>query len=333
MKRIGNLYDSIISMENLRLADDKARRGKGLSYGVREHDKRREENLLALHETLKKREFRTSEYSVYTIYEPKERLIYRLPYFPDRIVHHAVMNILEPIWVSVFTADTYSCIKGRGITGAAEKVKEALKDEEGTKYCLKIDVRKFYPSINNGILKAIIRKKIKCRDTLQLLDGIIDSVPEGGVPIGNYLSQYFANLYLAYFDHWIKEDVGVKYYFRYADDMVFLHADKAFLHGLLVQINDYFHEYLNLELKGNYRVFPVEAQGLDFIGFVFFHKYTKLRKGIKKNFCRAMAKANKKDLTLKQYKQTAAGWMGWSKHCNSKHLLKTIIKPEFYGKL
>ena len=99
-------------MDNLRLADERARKGKNHSYGVRVHDKHAEADLLALHEALKAGTYKTSEYSVFTIYEPKERIIYRLPYFPDRIVHHAIMNILEPVWVSVFTADTYSCKKG-----------------------------------------------------------------------------------------------------------------------------------------------------------------------------------------------------------------------------
>ena len=188
MKRIGNLYEKIISVENLRLADEKARKGKLQSYGVRVHDKNREANILALHETLKNRAFRNSEYSTFTIFEPKERLIFRLPYYPDRILHHAIMNVLEPIWVGVFTPDTYSCIKGRGIHGVMRGVKRAMKDEEKSRYCLKLDVRKFYPSIDHEILKTIVRRKIKCKDTLHLLDTIIDSAD--GVPIGNYLSQY-----------------------------------------------------------------------------------------------------------------------------------------------
>ena len=173
MKRIGNLYEKIISLDNLRLADEKARRGKLRSYGVLLHDKNREANILALHETLKNHTFKNSEYSTFTIYEPKERIIFRLPYYPDRILHHAIMNILEPIWVSVFTKDTYSCIKGRGIHGAMRNVKRAIKDRENARYCLKIDIRKFYPSIDHDVLKTIIRRKIKCKDTLALLDTII----------------------------------------------------------------------------------------------------------------------------------------------------------------
>ena len=162
----------------------------------------REQNIQELHHQLMEGTFRTSPYDIFKIYTPKERDIYRLPYYPDRIVHHAVMNILEPIWCSIFTADTYSCIKGKGIHAAARKLKQYLReDPPGTRYCLKIDIRKYYPSIDHDILKQIIRRKIKDRRLLALLDEIIDSAE--GVPIGNYLSQYFANLYLAYFDHWI----------------------------------------------------------------------------------------------------------------------------------
>lgn len=339
MKRIGNLYERIISVENLELADQKARRGKLRTYGVQYHDKNREANILALHEALKNKTFKTSDYDTFTIFEPKERLIFRLPYYPDRILHHAIMNVLEPIWVSVFTTDTFSCIKGRGITGCMKKVDQAIQDAENSRYCLKIDVRKFYPSIDHDVLKQIIRRKIKCPDTLALLDQIIDSA--AGVPIGNYLSQYFANLYLAYFDHWVKEVVGVKYYFRYADDMVFLHGDKAFLHGLLIQINDYLSCRLNLALKGNYQVFPIaknrqdkSGRGLDFIGFVFYHDHKMIRKSIKKNFCRAAARLNKKqNLSADDYKRGICSWLGWAKQSNSKHLLKTIIKLSVYGNL
>ncbi len=332
MKRIGNIYEKIINLDNLRLADEKARRGKLRSHGVKRHDKNRDSNILKLHEDLKNKTFRTSEYDIFKIYEPKERIIYRLPYFPDRIVHHAIMNVLEPIWVSVFTTDTYSCIKNRGIHGAMVKVKAAMKDVENTRYCLKIDVKKFYPSIDHDILKDIIRRKIKCKDTLELLDQIIDSAP--GVPIGNYLSQYFANLYLTYFDHWIKEVVHIKYYFRYADDMVFLHNDKAFLQGLLVNINNYLNTQLCLTLKGNFQVFPIDARGLDFVGFRFYHTHTQIRKSIKKNFCKAVARLNKKDkISENDYKQRISSWLGWAKYSNSKHLLKSIIKPEIYGTL
>lgn len=325
MKRIGNLYNKICSLDNLRLAHDKARRGKAKQYGVRLFEKDTENNLMKLHLDLMDGSYRTSEYKVFTIHDPKEREIYSLP-FRDRIVHHAVMNVLEPIWTSVFIRHTYSCIKNRGIHDVLRHLRRDLNDVGNTEYCLKIDIRKFYPSIDHDILKDIIRKKIKDNRLLDLLDGIIGSAP--GVPIGNYLSQFFANLYLSYFDHWLKEDRKVKYYYRYADDMVILASDKAYLHGLLVEINDYLVAELNLLLKGNYQVFPVEKRGIDFVGYVFYHTHILMRKSIKKRLCRKAAKLNKKQLTEKEYRQRIAPWLGWAKHCNSRHLLKTVVGNE-----
>ncbi|OQA66920.1 MAG: Group II intron-encoded protein LtrA [Ignavibacteria bacterium ADurb.Bin266] len=327
MKRIGDLYEKVISLDNLRLADEKARKGKLRSYGVQLHDKNREANLLSLHESLKNQTFKTSKYHIFTIFEPKEREIYQLPYFPDRITHHAIMNILEPIWVSVFTKDTYSCIKNRGIHAAAKLLKKELKlDPEGTKYCLKIDVRKFYPSIDHDILKYVVRRKIKDKRLLWLLDEIIDSAD--GVPIGNYLSQYFANLYLAYFDHWIKEEKGIEYYYRYADDIVILGSDKDELHSLLHEMRSYLWDRLKLKIKRNYQVFPVDARGIDFLGYRFFHTHILLRKSIKHKFCSRVAKLNKRKTTptKEQYKKQICSWWGWCKYCNSINLINKLSK-------
>lgn len=326
MKRVGDIFDKVISLENLRLADEKARKGKLHSYGVQLHDKNREANLLSLHESLKNGTFKTSKYHIFKIYEPKEREIFRLPYFPDRILHHAIMNVLEPIWVSVFNKDTYSCIKNRGIHACAKNVKHALKqDPDGTRYCLKIDVRKFYPSIDHEILKQVVRRKIKDGRLLALLDEIIDSVPSG-VPIGNYLSQYFANLYMAYFDHWLKETKGVKYYWRYADDIVILAPNKEVLHSLLHDIRAYLRDNLKLKVKRNYQVFPVDSRGIDFLGYVFYHSHTLLRKSIKQKLCRRVAKLNKRKVapTKEQYKQQICSWWGWCKYCDSINLMSKL---------
>jgi retron-type reverse transcriptase len=329
MKRYGNLYDKICSVENLKLADKIARKGKLRSYGVRRHDKHREQNIQRLHETLVNESYRTSSYTIFKIYDPKEREISRLPYYPDRIVHHAIMNYLEPIFVSVFTKNTYSCIKRRGIHGAFVDVQNALRrDPTGTDYCLKLDIRKFYPSIDHEILKLIIRKKVKDNRLLSLLDEIINSAP--GVPIGNYLSQYFANLYLAYFDHWIKEEKRVKHYFRYADDIVILHSSKEYLRGLFLEIQDYLSERLKLVIKKNWQIFPVKSRGIDFIGYIFYHTHILLRKGIKKRFCRRLSLLNKKEISDKKYMIAICSWLGWAKHCDSKHLLNKVLKGKYY---
>jgi RNA-directed DNA polymerase len=313
MKRIGNLYSQITSIENLVAADEKAQKGKAGQYGVKLHNRNKEANLLTLQDMLLSRSYKTSEYDIFKVYEPKEREVYRLPYFPDRITHHAIMNVLEPIFVASFTADTYSCIKTRGIHALLRKLKQDLKDTPGTVYCLKFDIKKFYPSVDHNMLKMLLRRKFKDKDLLWLLDEIIDSAP--GLPIGNYLSQYLANFYLSYFDHWLKEEKRVKYYYRYADDIVILSNDKVELHTLLEDIKLYLEE-LKLEVKKNHQVFPVAARGIDFVGYVFYHSHIRLRKQIKKNFARKLSK-NPEHPGRHSY-------LGWLSHCNGKHLTKKL---------
>lgn len=187
MKRLSNLFDKICTIENIEEADRKARKNKGIRYGILKHDLHPEKDNAELLESLLNGTYKTSKYSTFKIYEPKERLIYRLPYYPDRIVHHAIMNIMEPIWKSIFIKQTYSSIKNRGIHACAKDVRFALDNfPKETRYCLKLDIHKFYPSIDHEILKKIIRIKIKDNRLLKLLGDIIDSAP--GVPIGNYLS-------------------------------------------------------------------------------------------------------------------------------------------------
>ncbi|MPM91887.1 hypothetical protein SDC9_139021 [bioreactor metagenome] len=142
MKRIGYLYDKICSLDNLILAYQKARKGKAKQYGVKLFEKDVNGNLIQIQQELLNLTYRTPEYKTYTVYDPKEREISCLP-FSDRVVHHAIMNILEPIWTSIFIRNTYSCIKGRGIHGVLRHLKRDLKDVENTRYCLKIDTRKF----------------------------------------------------------------------------------------------------------------------------------------------------------------------------------------------
>lgn len=309
------MYQKIISVENLELADKNARKGKLKQPCVKKHDENRLENIRILHCQLKGKTYKTSNYITFKIFEPKERIVYRLPYFPDRILHHAVMNVLKPIFISTFTADTYSSIKGRGIHSAVKKIKESLRDESETVYCLKIDIEKFYPNIDNKTLKILLRRKFKDKELLLLLDEIIDSAI--GLPIGNYLSQYFSNFYLSYFDHWIKEVKNVKYYFRYADDMVFFSGNKKFLHLLLLDIKKYLFDNLKLRLKKNYQIYPVQSRGVDFLGYVFFHTHVKIRKRIKKNFVYM--------LKNKQNKTSVASYIGWLKHGDCINLTNKLL--------
>lgn len=318
MKRHRNLYERIIDIQNIYLADALASKGKKNQYSIANHMLQQDMNIFKLQNDLINKTFVTSKYSVFKVFEPKEREVYRLPYYPDRIVHHAIMNVLEPIFVSTFTTDSYSCIKGMGLHKASRNLSKALKNEEETRFCLKLDIRKFYPSVDHDILKQLLRKKFKDNDLLWLLDEIIDSAP--GLPIGNYLSQYFANFYLTYFDHWVKEVLKVKYYFRYADDIVILAGEKDTLHRYLRLISEYLKVNLKLEVKKNYQVFPVSSRGIDFLGYVHFHSHRLLRKTIKKRFIKAVRQ--------KAPAASIASYHGWLKHANCKHLTKKYINIE-----
>lgn len=312
MKRINNVYEKIISIETLMLADEIARKDKLNQVGIIEHDKNREANILALHESLKNKTYRTPEYTTFPIREPKLRIIYRLPYI-HRVLHHAIMIGIRSMFLSHFTADTYGCIIGKGINAADKAIKAALKDKASTLYCLQIDVQKFYPSIDHTILKTLLRRKIKDVDCLWLLDGIIDSAP--GLPIGNYLSQYLSNFYLSPFDHWLKEVKRVRYYFRYVDDIAIFSHSKDELHQLLADIKVYLAG-IKLTLKHNQRIFPMKC-GLDMLGQVYFPTHTRMRKSIKQNLARRVRNNSSRS--------KIAGYIGWARRTNSKHLLKKLL--------
>lgn len=189
------MHEQVCKPANIELADKKARRHKSVRWGILKHDKHRESENAKLVAKLQDLTYKTSKYSTFKIYEPKERLIFRLPYYPDRITHHAIMNITEPIWTNIFIKQTYSCIKDRGIHNVATDLKKALTEHPNeTTYCLKMDVRKFYPSINHDILYTLLQKKIKDPKLLKLLKEIIESAE--GVPIDNYLSVVFLFIYL-----------------------------------------------------------------------------------------------------------------------------------------
>lgn len=320
MKRFGHLIEKIADIENLKLADAHARRGKGYTDEIKEHDKHKEEDLKKLQQRLLEGTYQTSKYSTFKVYEPKERLIFKLPYFPDRVCHHAILNILEPIWVNTFISQTYACIKKRGIHKLLDDLRNDLKDREGTLYCLKLDVHKFYPSIDHAILKGLIRKKIKDKILLKVLDNIIDS--SEGVPIGNYLSQFLGNLYLSPLDHYLKEVVKVHYYKRYCDDMILLSDSKEELQDWFHKIQEFLAEHLHLQLKPNYQIFLTDSRGIDFVGYKFYHSHILLRKSIKERIKKLIR--NRTKILRSKFLSSIGSYYGWLTHANCKHLAERI---------
>ena len=334
MKRVGNLFQTISSMENLRTAHLNARTGKGWSKDVRKVNENEEDYLTQLHEMMVQKTYKTSEYTTFVRKDgQKERVIYKLPYFPDRICQWAIIQVIEPYLIKNLIANTYSAIPGRGIHKAMKDVQNAIRtDPTGMAYCLKLDVRKYYPSIDHDILKAKFRRLFKDPDLLWLLDEIIDSTPgKTGIPIGNYVSQYAGNFYLSEFDHWIKEQKHVKHYFRYMDDICIFASSKEELHRLQKEIDEYFRVKLHLQIKENWQVFPTFVRGLDFVGYRFFRTFTLLRKTTCLQFKRKMNRIRKKiqsglQMTFSEW-CAINSYKGWLIHCDSFRLCQKYVVP------
>lgn len=310
MKRYGNLWNKIVDIENIKLAHKNARKGKTKYKAVQEVDSDIDTYCNKIREILLTKVFTTSNYIMFTKNDKgKVREIHKLPYFPDRIVQHAVMQVVEPIWKKTLIKDTYQSIKGRGVHKVLPKVVKAVQ-QDGIKYCLKMDVKKFYPSIDKSIMKQVVRRKIKCKDTLWLLDNIIDS-SINGLPIGNYISQYLGNLYLSDIDHTIKERYRVRHYYRYCDDIIILANTKEILHDLRNIICSAL-QIINLELKKDYRVQPT-ATGVDVLGYIVSSTRVSVRYSIKRNMFSKYTYSN------------MSSYNGLLKHCNG-HTLQTILK-------
>lgn len=327
MKRAKCSWNQIAERDNIKLAHQKASKGKSWYPEVKRVNENLDEHIDKLLYLLQNNLYKTSEYKKETRLEgSKIRNIYKLPYYPDRIAQWAVFQTIGPEFIKGFIYQTYSAIPNRGIHLALNQVKKALKDKENTKYCLKCDISKYYESINHDILKDKLKRKFKDKQILNFLYEIIDSIdthwklPDTGIPIGNFSSQYFGNFYLNDFDHWIKEEKHCTYYFRYMDDFIILSNNKEELHKIRIKIDRYLSKELKLTLKSNWQIFPVEDRGIDFVGYVIKHDYIKLRKGIKTNILKRRKKVNKKRcIRFKDYCSFYSD-KGWLKHCNSYNL-------------
>lgn len=323
MKRIGNLYEKICDIENLRLAHKQARRGKSFYTEVKLIDENEDEYLYRLQDMLIHKTYHTSKYEVFEKKEGKKiRKIYKLPYFPDRICQWAIIQVIEPYLMRTLTDDTYSALPGRGVERARRKMVRALKtDPENTVWCLKIDISKYYPNVNIEKLKLKYRRLFKDNDLLWLLDEILDSNPDTGVPIGNYISQYSGNIYLSDFDHRVKEVYHIKHYFRYMDDMVFLSSSKEELQNLIKEITKYLADEYDLKVKDSWSLFRVEDRGIDFVGYVFKHDSIRLRKSIAHSIKKTSSKIRwrvNNDMELNRHLYFSFNSLkGWLKHSHS----------------
>lgn len=328
MKRYGRLFEKITTIGNIKLSHKNAKKGKSHYKEVQQVEENPDRYIAKVKELLDTKSFRTAPYRKKLIHEPKERVIYKLPYFPDRIVHHAIMNVLQPIWDKMFIYDLYSAIPKKGLHAGVQRLQRFMKDKENTMYCLKFDIKSFYPSIDHDILYEQVTRKIKCKDTLWLLEDIIRS-PGGdnNLPIGNYLSQYLSNIYLSEMDHWLKEGKHLKYYIRYCDDGVCLHKDKKCLNSLLEELTDFLGTKLKLELNPKTQIFPVDVRGVDFLGYRSFRNYTLLRKSSAKRFKKKVKYITEHHdkLDPEHIISSIMSYYGWVCHADGYHLTRKYI--------
>jgi len=345
MKRAGNLYPSICTFENLYLAYQKARKGKRKNANVARFEVNLEAELFRLQEELLTQQYCPGRYHTFMIYDPKERMISAAP-FRDRVVHHALCNIIEPILEPTFIHDTYANRKGKGTHAAVHRCQKFARKYP---YVLKCDIRKYFPSIDHAILKQLIRRKIKCQQTLQLIDLIIDrSNPQlpikdyhagddlfaitrrKGLPMGNLTSQFFANLYLSPLDHFVKEALGIKGYIRYVDDFLLFGKEKQGLHRAKQKVINFLSSHLRLYLHlHKSQIFP-SSQGIPFLGQYIFHNYRLIRKENIRRFYRRtkhrIKRFYQRHLSSEKLAQQLQSWFGHIGQADSHGLRVYVIR-------
>lgn len=315
----GDLFERITSMDNLREAHRRARKNKAHYHEVKWVNANEHKALSDLQAMLVEGRFRTSEYVVeQAIKGGKERTIHKLPYYPDRIVQHAIANICGPVWVRSMIRDTFQSIPGRGTTDCFRRVRKSVQGDK-PRYAMKLDIRKFYPSVKNRYLLDPKVFRIKCRRTWAILEDIICSLR--GLPLGNHTSQYGGNLVLSPVDWFAKQDLGLRHYFRYCDDIVIM-ADSR--HELLFAREAIRQKLadIELEIKPDCHIVDLTTQMLDFVGYRFSHDKILLRKSLADNFKRA-CRANKT--------ASIPSYFGWCKHANAYNLFRKhsarVIRP------
>ena len=328
MKRVGFLYDKITDEANIRAAILNSSKGK--------RDQRRVKRVLVdidghaqrIRQMLLNRAFVPAPYIERTIHDNsagKQRTISKPRYYPDQIIHWALMQVIQPIIMRGMYRYCCGSVPGRGTSDGQRALRRWLDtDYKGTRWCLKMDIEKFYPSVDNETLKSMFRRKIKCPNTLWLIDIIIDSAD--GLPIGNYTSQWFSNFYLEGLDHYIKQQLRVPYYIRYVDDLVLLGPNKRKLHRARIDIADYLAK-IHLSVKGNWQVFRVKDRPIDFLGFRFYRDRTTLRKRNALRIRRRMRRIGKKGHLNHKDAAAVISYWGWIKRSDSYGFYHKHVKP------
>lgn len=330
MKRTGNIYEKICGTENIKTAILKASLGKRNKKFVKKILNSLDYYAGEIQKMLVDKSYIPSPYTIKVIQDgasKKERTIYKPRFYPDQIIHWALILQLLPIIMRGMYDYTCGSVPGRGTSYGQKILRKWLDaDYRGTKYCLKMDISKFYPSIDTILLKNMFRTKIKDEDCLWLIDVILDS-NKTGLPIGNYTSQWFSNFFLQDLDHYIKEELKIKYYVRYVDDLVLLGGNKKVLHKARLLIEQYIKS-IHLAMKKDWQVFLITSRAIDFLGFRFFRDKTILCKKIALRIHRRVNKIAKKEQLNYVDACAVVSYWGWIKRSDSYNFYNKNFKPK-----
>ena len=335
-------YCELITIEKLFFAWDEFKRGKQGKKDVMEFERNLEDHIFALQEELVNKTYTHGAYHTFHIWDPKHRVINKAE-VRDRVVHHLLFNYLEPIWQPRFIHQSYSCQKDKGVHLGVEEVSRALrkitKNYTRGVFVLKLDIKKFFDSIDHEVLLGLLRVRVHDMDILWLLERIVRSFSSGrpgkGVPIGNLTSQIFANVYLNELDYFVKHRLKVRYYFRYADDFVLLHEDRNYLETMQGEIAKFLWQRLSLTLHPRKIILKKFRQGIDFLGYVLRPHYRVLRTKTKQRMFKKTGQRvdvyNRGEINEYALNQTLQSYLGMLSHCNG-HRMEEQLKNEIWYK-
>jgi retron-type reverse transcriptase len=335
MKIYKNLFNHIISAENLFSAWDKFKNGKRNKKDVQIFEWNLEENIFRLHRDLGNKMYKHGDYRSFNISDPKPRNISKAQ-VRDRILHHAVFQVLNPIFEAGFISASFSCRVGYGTHKGVQYLQNALRkaSRNGKVPCfaLKCDIKKFFDTIDHNVLLAMLKKKMKDDDTVWLLGQIISSFSSNysllginkGVPIGNLTSQLFANIYLGELDRFIKQELKVEYYIRYTDDFLILSESKKYLEDIVPKIIDFLEENLLLKIHEEKTKIRKTSQGIDFLGYVVFENHrlirTKTKRRIMKKFEARIKEYKQGFISKDSLLQTLQSYLGFMSHADARKI-------------
>ena len=297
-------------------------------------------NLMKLRQSLLDKTYAFDNYEEFYVMEPKERLIHA-PSYKDKIVQLAINNVLKEIYNPSFIYDSYACIDNKGTHKCVDRISYFMRKAKWQygedAYIIKMDIEKFFYTIDREILKEMIRKKIDCEETLNLIFKIVDSadmIDYRGLPLGNTLSQLFANVYMNEMDQYAKRKLGLKFYVRYADDTIIIVKDKETANEVLDGLIEFYKKVLNLTMSlDKTKIFPI-AQGVNAIGFKIHTTHRLLRNDSKKKIKRKSKRfpdsIAEGRMTIEKAEQILNSWLGHAEHGNSYNFIQSLLARNDY---